>query len=594
VFSGILRRILGLFPELIGAAILLVWSFPLTMNPSLHVDEGYYLGAARTLLDGDIFLRTYSFDKPFMVAIWPLPGMLLFGINSFGFKLTAWLSYGLSFVLFAKVLQKVLGNRVLSDLVAAILFSVPTFFVHGVSNFCEPFLILCSVLLFYGLTTGASIVFLSRVFFLGFFTKYSFALYFPLLLPLVRKVGFRAFLRPSVGILGLALVYWISNPIKFGSLTWFSHFVLDRHDDPFFVRTWKRAVSIFQSLDSKVLSFLLLTGMVGWWSRSKSMFRSESILLPIVVAIHLVIYLFMGAHFYPRYVVQSLPAIFLLAVHGLATVRGGSVRSRLIDPALIIALLVLLVSVARNDRQPVDQDRELGRELHLYGSEANHEGAWVQNAYLWQSAPFGGKSSNEGCLDPVCSERVRTVHPQFEKGYRFQDGKLRRMPLWAGTPSRVSLEEVWLRMSPESLATKVLDALRLKKTYQVGRVDLDSHQVPDSGAIFLPRGIRLLAHPLPGKMLLLPEIEIRFTLGIHEFHQGAGFPRPIYQLLARVEALRIGGVDFLDGVMPLFFGGYVIPIEILPFVYDPKVRFSPIEIRADGVRILKESIRPSS
>ncbi len=594
MFSGILGRFLGLLLELLCAGLLLVWAFPLTLDPSLHIDEGYYLGAARAILEGDFLLRAYSFDKPFLVALWPLPGLLLFGMNPVGFRLMAWLSYGVSFVLFARVLQKELGNRKLALLVAGILFSIPTFFVHGVSNFCEPVLILCSVLLLHGLSAGASVAFLSRIFFLGCFTKYSFFLYFPLLIPSVSRVGIRAFLKPSLAIFGIGFLYSIANPIKFGSLTWFSHFVLDRHQDSFWIRTWKRVFEIFHSLDSTVLAVLLLLGSVFWWVRSRPALRSESMLLPAVVGIHFLIYLFMGANFYPRYVVQSLPAVFLLAVRGLAALRGGGFRANLVDPAFIIALMPLLISIGRVDRVPMERDTALGRELHLYGTLANHEGAWVQNAYLWQTAPYSGKSANSGCLEPSFSGRFRSVYPLFEKGYRLHDGKLRRLPLWTGAPERLIREEVLFKSGVSALATQVIEAMRLKKTYGVFAVEVEPQQPPEPGAIFLPRGVRLIARSLPGKPTLLPEIEIRFTPGIHEFHRESEFPLPMYRLLARVEELRIGGRDLLDGVMPLFFGGYSIPLEVMPFVHDPSIRYSPLELRPEGLRILKESVRPSS
>jgi 4-amino-4-deoxy-L-arabinose transferase-like glycosyltransferase len=564
------------------------------VHPSLHIDEGYYLGATRAILGGDLLLRTYSFDKPFLVALWPIPGVLLFGMNSIGFRLMAWLSYGVSFVLFARVLQKELVSRILSLLVAGVLFAVPTFFVHGVSNFCEPILILCSVLLLYGLSSGASVVFLSRVFFLGVFTKYSFFLYLPLLFPAIARVGIRAFFKPSIPFFAIGLLYSVANPIKFGSLTWFSHFVLDKHQDPFLVRTWNRMFEIFYSLDSVVLSALLMSGAVGWWIRKNPALRSEALLLPGVVVLHFLIYLFMGANFYPRYVVQSLPAVFLLAVRGLVALRGGGFRANLVDPALVIALVPLLISIARVDREPVELDLGLGRELQLYGALANHEGAWVQNAYLWQTAPFSGKSTNTGCVEAACSGRFRAAHPLFEKGYRIAEGKLRRLPLWTGAGERLIREEIWLKANASGVSAQVLEALRLKKTYEVVRLEIEPQQTPESGSIFLPKGIRLLARPLPGKSSLLPEIEIRFTPGIHEFHRGSEFPRPVYQVLARVEDLRIAGKDVLDGVMPLFFGGYSIPLEILPFVYDPSVRYSPLEVRSEGIRILKESVRPSS
>ncbi len=571
-----------------------VLAIPLLTNPSLHIDEGYYLGASRAILDGDLLLRGYGFDKPFLIALWPIPGILLLGKQALGFRLMALLAYLTSFVVFYQTLRKVLEGRLLALLVAGLLFLTPTFFVHGVSNFCEPYLILCAVLILYGVGRGATDAFLSRVFFLGVFTKFSFVLYLPLLLPRIRKSGIRAFLKPAFPILGLAVLYMISNPIKFGSVTWFTHFVSDQHTESFWVRVLHRASDVFHSLDSVTLTTLLMLAISGWWIWKRPALRSDESLLPAVVGAHLFIFLFMGAKFYPRYVVQSLPAVFLLAAQGLALFRGTGVRARLLEPALIFGLLSLLISIGGHPRTPVDEDRVLGRELHLYGTEANHEGAWVQNAYLWQSAPFGGRARDDGCLTPGCEQAVRTAHPWFENAYVFSDQKLKRGPLYTGSGSRVKREEVPHRESAKTIAQNLLRALRLGRTYEVESLVIEPASNRDSGAWFMESGVRLKAKPKPGKSVPLPPIELRFRVGVHEFHQGRAFPKPIYTLLARVDELKIGSAELTDLILPLFFEGYVLPLGNLPYEYDRAVRYTPLDLGPEGLKLLKETVKPFS
>ena len=77
--------------------VLVVASFllalPRFLHPSLHMDESYYINASLRILSGEIFLQNTAFDKPFLTAWLPIPGILLFGENAIGFHFIHFLFY---------------------------------------------------------------------------------------------------------------------------------------------------------------------------------------------------------------------------------------------------------------------------------------------------------------------------------------------------------------------------------------------------------------------------------------------------------------------------------------------------------------------
>ncbi len=585
-----LKIIFSNWPLLLLLPGLFLYALPLWSTPALTIDEGYYLGASRAILQGDWFLRTYSFDKPYLVALWPLPGMLLLGNHPIGFRLVPLLCFAAAMVVFFRTAIKVIQSRILSLLFTATLFFLPLVFAHGVSNLCEPYLILFSCLLLYGHYHERSDSFMSRVFFLGVFTKFSFFLYFPLLLPRIRKTGVKEFLRPSVLILVFGLLYFVANPVKFGPLTWFSHFVSDRHPVSFLKRTIGRVIEVSGALGSYSLFAILLFSAGFGLIRLRAPWSDSRWILTLLVLIHFMTYLFMGAVFYQRYVVQVLPALFMVALWGVAQMRGTRIRAGLLQPLFVLIFLPCAVHILKQARSSIDSEVDLGRELQVYGSEVSHEGAWIQNAYLWKSAPYAGKVWNEGCTAAVCRDRIRVAYPLFENGYLFQGGRIVRLPLYVGPVGNVRVEDIFWNRAPEELGTRLLESLRLKNTYRIEVASIEGGDAGDPNAMFVANSYVFQAVPKEGRPSFLPRLTIRAAPGINEFHQPSSFPRPVFSILMRVHEIRLGEWNATDWVMPLFFQGYVRELEILPYPYFKNVRFSIMRPGPKGIVLRRTTV----
>ncbi len=588
--SGTFERFFEFLIVLILFVLVLITSGGLLFNPSLHIDEGYYLGASRAILDGDILLRSYGFDKPFLIALWPLPGLLLFGKQALGFRLVPFVCYLLALLVFNRLLKRITGARFVAVLGTAMLFFLPIFMVHAISNFCEPYLILLAILLMYGVFSGASTAFLSRIFFLGVFTKYSFLLYLPLLVPRIRKEGSKAFLRPSGWIFVAALIYMVANPNKFASITWFSHFVQDPHAGAWISRVWDRIQLIAGAFGSPTVLILVAVSIGLFLKNAKWKSSGELRALPWVLGLHLFVFLFMSANFYQRYVVQVLPVVFVMGAMGVASITEGTVFKRILQFGFAVGSLVAVGFLFHAERKPVAEDLALGRELLLYASEVDHEGAWVQNGYLWQTAPFHSRAIQSGCVGESCTLSFRVAHPLFQNGYEFAGGRLKRSPLWRGDARNLKREVMEIPFQADEIVESLARALHLGKTYYATRIEFEASRAASPGDLFSPTGLRAELSPIPSKSSLFPKLSVRFMVGVHEFHQGGEVvPLPMYRLLVRIEEFRVGDRDFVD-VLPVFFKGHVVEIGVLPYEYLPNVRYSISRVNERSLELVKETV----
>lgn len=84
-------------------------------HPTFFIDESYYIFAARKILSGDFFLRTFAFDKPILQALMPIPGMLIAGETPIGFRLSGFLFWVLGifvwFRFFVRVFSADLADK---------------------------------------------------------------------------------------------------------------------------------------------------------------------------------------------------------------------------------------------------------------------------------------------------------------------------------------------------------------------------------------------------------------------------------------------------------------------------------------------------
>lgn len=79
----------------------ILWLF----NPELTYDEGYYIMAARRMIEGDWFLQLHSFDKPFLHPLLVSMSGLIFGTSFLGYRILGWILFSASFFIYAKTLD---------------------------------------------------------------------------------------------------------------------------------------------------------------------------------------------------------------------------------------------------------------------------------------------------------------------------------------------------------------------------------------------------------------------------------------------------------------------------------------------------------
>jgi hypothetical protein len=586
------RSFLEYIPEFLIAAYILLSTFPLLFEPYIQVDEGYYLGAARRIIQGDLLLQGYSFDKPFLLSLLPIPGMLLFGSQPLGFRVVPFLFHLASGILFVRLLRKVGMTGLFALLLGGALYSLPIMRSHGASALCEPYLNFFSVLLMNAFVSESSTRVLSRVFFLGFFTKFSFALFFPLLFSRIRKEGLSSFLRPALPIFILAFLYMIANPIKFGSITWFNHFFADRHSDPLLSRILSRFSMVVQAFG--VENFLPIAAATFWMIYRRVRFGRHAPVLGTIFLLHLFVFLFMGAAFFQRYVVQVLPLSFLLLAY-LFSGQAGALLDRISLGIKFGLSAVLLLGVSRHGVESVafaEEKNEFGRMLSVYGSEINFQGAWVQDDSLWFTAPYRNRNLVTGCTTEECAKEVRASHPLFEKGYQFRAGRIERAPLWTGDPKRLRVSEMEFKLSLSEIGIRALRELRLGKTYEVREVNILPGRTHTASTLFYPQILSIKASPRAGVSPILPDLRVSFELGIHEFHRiNQDFPAPSYRLIGRVVELSVGGREMKDALMPSLFHGYVISLGQIPLEYRKNMRLQVSGLRSEEIQVRREIVQ---
>jgi hypothetical protein len=326
----------------------------------------------------------------------------------------------------------------------------------------------------------------------------------------------------------------------------------------------------------------------------RARFGRHAPVLGTIFLLHLFVFLFMGAAFFQRYVVQVLPLSFLLPAY-LFSGQAGAVSDRIAMGIKFGLSAVLLIGIGRHGFESVafaEEKNEFGRMLSVYGSEIDFEGAWVQDDSLWFTAPYRTRNLVTGCTTEECAKEARVSHPLFEKGYQFRAGRIERAHLWAGDPKRVRVSEVEFKLPLSEIGSRALRELRLGKTYEVREVSLGSERTLTASSLFYPQILSIKASPRAGGSSILPGLQASLELGIHEFHRiNQDFPAPSYRLIGRVVGLSVGGREMKDVLMPTLFHGYVISLGQIPLEYRKIMRLQVSGLRSEAIQVRKEIVQ---
>lgn len=575
-----------------GIGMILSRSYDLLFNPTLFMDESYYLGGTRAILSGDLFLQTHAFDKPFLLPWWPLAGMLSFGYSPLGMRLVALIVYLLSYVYFQKALNRLSAQPLTNALLTLTLFQLPLFQSTGISAFAEPFIIFCFTMALYFWSGEVALRGTGELparrtlnwFWAGVFTKYSVILWAPLFLghwAMVtqgRWIGaardflakLRAAIRRHWGWFAAGLLFSLTNSAKFASITWFSNLAADLHAPagglPVAGRfvEWSRMLT--SALGFPALVWLLVAAAL--FVERKHLRKNPVFVGALLASLaHFAVIFGSGRSFYDRYLVIFLPGVFLVLSLLIFRLRS---RSLVLSVALPIVLAVWAGSAYSRPKRNIAGPPEFGRLLHIVRQELDRPEMIIHTHYVWHLALFARNAIRSGCVTDDCvrfyREGVKEQAFQFALLERL-DGKpvllraptgdLRAAPAKAAAAPAVPDPAALTRMTES-----VLGSLRMAKWAKVVEVKvLPDAETLRSGtddlfAQFQPlhSGPRLLiraegkGHP----------IEIEATVAqtdLHEYphHMNQRRMRPV----AVVHRFAIEGRDVTDLAMPLFFGGYV-------------------------------------
>ena len=573
-----------------GILLIMITSGELLVNPTPFMDEGYYLGATHAVLKGDFFLRHYAFDKPFLVAFWPIAGILILGENPLGFKLVSLILYLSSFVLFTGLLQKVAKGWIRNYFLSLALFLLPLMQRYGVSNYCEPYLIFSLIVMVRALadesadlnrTTKVRIM---NGFFMGALTKYSMVLWSPMIAMswFVRTPfswrGFGTklfdFLKSGRYWIGAAFLFSLTNATKFASISWFSTFSTDVQAKSTLIErigVWTRM--LWNSFEVPVFSALaIVLFLFGFAIAIQKKQRRNLLLFWCPVVIHLGLIIFSGARFYDRYLVIVLPVFFICLSLALKELE---IRTQKVSLAWS---LLPMVGAGYGFTQPkthIGGDPELGRLIYVAKREVDRSSGFLFNQFGWNTAAFFEKTVQFGLTSKEWVAEEGLAVQRLNQFALVNDDQnhpqLLRAPLRA--QSLMKSNELTVDFSIADLPQRVLTQLRLGKSFDVVESSWSpgsSVQVSDFPGwekLFNGQRFRLKlqskrVYPFQnGKTTF----ELIGALGINPIHDlEQAFNQPRYTLLLLVESVWVNGVDRTDSVMPLFFDGYTLRLGVLP------------------------------
>lgn len=553
-----------------GIGLILSRSYALLFNPTLMMDEGFYMGATRAITNGDFFLQHYSFDKPFLLPFWPLIGVLSFGFTPFGMRLIGLICYLASFVLSQKILDKLIEKPILSFFLSLTIYSLPLVHEHGVSAMSEPYLLLAMNLFFLWMVQRKDERRVFHAFYLGFMTKFSMALWFPVLgLSWYRQKRFWVQFRKFISVGKYWIIAWavfgLTNATKFASLTWFAELGKnDQASQGVFERLAHWLPLINQSFGGTWISAAWLIALLLGFMRRSFRKRDDSyfaIWLPTFL--HFLVIVFSGNRGYDRYLVTLVPGIAICTA-----LLINELPLRFFARPIGTAFFAIFAFAALNQpRMPLGGDPALGRQLMFINDEYNRTGTIFHTDFLWQSAPFRDKMIALGCVTDECIQQyrvgVKSQPDQFvmkqisvAPGFEFT-----RLPPVIGvqtdTKVKPGAREI-ITVDHEWIHTQIQEKLRMKKSLAVSKFDV----TPD-GKFVLEGIIREHALSVNGHLLL---------------NDWSEYPREMNQrrlaLVAQVTQLGIDGMDWTDAAMTIFYHGYSLhlgPVDAKRAQYPAEV-----------------------
>ncbi len=423
------KTIVSLFLTL-STIIFFLFLFLNSFYPTLFVDESLYVGAALKVLSGDLFLRDYWFDKPFMQFFWIIPGILFMGNNIIGFSFSGIIASVWAHIKLSKIIEQ---KRTLFSILIALLFiSNPFHIKYFSSAMAEPFLFISFTFIVthyfqFLRTQNKKFLRYSYIWFaLSFCVKQSTFMWAPIyaIVFLLPQLSFKHikneilfFLKSTRWIWFIAFIYQASNTSKFAAITWFRK--LANQKDP---KTLLEHISfwpqnLFNTQRSTLLAifiisvFIIYIGYIIYQARkhnfkwkkleSYSYKSFDAINTDIVVFIlptilHFIGFTLANAAHYERYMF-----IFNLQLY-LCVIRFAYLQNKRTNICLsVIALIILIFNLSQFEKEELDTQALKGRHLrqskYLLPPNSN-----VHTSLKWHMFPLEFEYFLDACMKPRC------------------------------------------------------------------------------------------------------------------------------------------------------------------------------------------------
>lgn len=620
-----LLRVFSYIFSTVGILVLLYKGFPVWKDPTLFMDEGYFIGAALRFLDGNVLLSGYTFDYPLILVVTQALGILIGGKTHIGFRLINVVLFLGCYLQFVRILRRE-GRREsfwFESLIQAFalgLFSQEFMVYIGFSAFSESIVLFFSMSLFLewqrarsGQIRWQAISYLLP---LSLFTKYSAVFW---------CIGGIGVLKAS----GLGWKTLIQNVLRRTWWLWLLCFVFVLKTGGF--RSFQTAFSPFQqtpavniSWTQRVAEFwthslggtwafagvmaMLALGSIVYYARQWRVWRGVStlslkqyhdlflILVPVMVQT-LILATIQTNRFHERYLFLYLPQIVILIVFLLREIDVLSEAKSVIAKslALIFAVAYLLSGLRSNPWAQVTQWRlpsDWGRAFYSLATVIP-EGTTVfyPPSYNWEMRPWMALSQKNyvGCEGSECLKVFRVGLPVESRQYILRHGAV----------GEAVLEHAPLVFLPPSVPQKYYGCIgsrkseRLAPRTSVALADLFLERLRQRGAFevteFAAGQMRLRAKKrVFGSQ---PEFLItgKFVAAVSSF-EGSHQPQWFSFFDFKTFDVQPFGISILD-LMPVFFKSYSIRLEPLEWMYSPNELVNIIDIsdKLDAYRIQIET-----
>lgn len=491
---------------------LIVFAF----HPTMHVDESLYVGAATQFLSGDILLRDYWFDKPFMLFFSIIPGILIFGSNSLGFCFSGIVCSTIAFSHFQHTLSK--NKELLTVILTALFFINPFHLSYLSSSMAEPFLLLSLCLFFkhyFSYLKNRNRESLDRAyiwFALSLCVKQSPMMIAPVFIGLflfeekfsLKRLIYeiKYFFSKTKYIWILALTYQLTNKTKFASITWFQkltnqkveysffehisywskHFFLTQRSAPFAIIALV-SLLVFTILTIKRVKSLNISPLTKeFYSINKfSDARVDLLIFILPLLLHFVGISLSNVKHIDRYLFLFNIQMYIVLIHfySMQSIKA----KRLITIALTIVLAWNLFNFTREELAPqVSKGEALMRSRYIIPEKSVLNTHFKWNLYPYYQDVFIDSCYSKKCLNSFRNNLdLQTEQFFLEREKPFYLFKILPSDILMSSMSQKTSKPIWeilkkrLRLPGDFKALEVSKVQELN-TKDIFNIDTDSEK----------------------------------------------------------------------------------------------------------------------